>query len=183
MEPSLEERFALLRAVVTDVDGCFTDGSVIFSDDGTETREFDIKDGMGVTLANQAGLITVLVSGMESETVARRARQLRFSECLQGYRDKRPAWRHLKQRYHLKDEEMAYLGDDLLDLCILGRAGCSFAPADAAPDVRRRVHVVLSSGGGRGAFREMVEMILKARGEWESLVAGYLEGPPERRMG
>jgi 3-deoxy-D-manno-octulosonate 8-phosphate phosphatase (KDO 8-P phosphatase) len=170
----LDEHMASIRAIVTDVDGCFTDGGIFYGSQSIEAKVFDVKDGMGVTIANQAGFVTAIITGRSSEAVERRAQELGFAECFQGYGDKRPAWKLLKERHGLADEEIAYLGDDIQDLPLLTRAGCSFAPADAVTDVRERVDITLERPGGRGAFREMVVTILKAQDRWESVLSTYL---------
>lgn len=176
MTPTAAERLRRVRAVVTDVDGCLTDGRIAYGDAFLEIKEFDIKDGMGVTLANRAGLVTAVITGRTSHAVARRTSELGFSSVFQGFEGKPAAWDELLVRHGLRDDEIAYLGDDLLDLPCLLRAGCSFSPADAVEEVRSRVGVVLHARGGCGAFREMVETILKAQGRWDDIVRSYAEG-------
>jgi len=169
----LHAKLQAIKAVVTDVDGCLTDGTIIFGDGFHESKSFDVKDGLGVTLANGAGLVTAIITGRTSHAVARRARELRFAETFQGFEDKRGAWDALKSNRNLSDHEIAYLGDDLLDLCLLNRCGVSFAPADAVAEVRSRVDVVLERQGGHGALREMIETILKAQSRWDDIVNRY----------
>lgn len=173
MTEDLKRRLGRIKAIVTDVDGCMTDGALIFGEGFVETKAFDVKDGLGVTIANAAGLITAIITGRTSHVVARRARELRFSDCYQGYEGKLAALDAFKNRHELVDEDIAYLGDDLLDLCILMRIGVSFAPADAVKEVRDRVDIVLSATGGHGALREMIERVLKAHGAWNDIIERY----------
>lgn len=173
MIEDLRQKLCVIKAVVTDVDGCLTDGRLVFGDGFLETKAFDVKDGLGVTIANDAGLVTAIITGRTSHAVARRARELQFAEWFQGFEDKRSAWDELKARRSLADHEIAYLGDDLLDLCLLKKAGVSFAPADAVAEVRSRVDVVLERRGGHGALREAIETILKAQSRWDDIVTRY----------
>ena len=148
---SLDSRFDKIKALAMDVDGCLTDGKIIYGDRNVELKCFDVKDGLGVAIAHNAGLITAIITGRTSQAVARRARELRDKtmsfKVLAG---KVAAWEEFKRRHSLADEEIAYLGDDLLDIKLLLRAGISFAPADADPEVLNLVDVVLEKKVVRG---------------------------------
>ncbi len=170
---SVDERFAKIKAIVMDVDGCLTDGKVIYGDEQLEIKSFDVKDGLGIAIAHNAGLTTAIITGRTSQAVARRARELKIKEVFQGFSGKVAAWDELKKRHNLQDDEIAYLGDDLLDLQLLLRAGVSFAPADAVREVLSRVDIVLERKGGNGALRETIETILKGQGRWEKIVEKY----------
>jgi len=163
-----------IKAIVTDVDGCLTTGKIIYGTQELEVKEFDSKDGMGVTLANNAGFITAIITGRTSAPVERRGRELKFSDCFQGFEGKIKAWEEFKKRHSLEDEEICYLGDDLLDLPVMVKAGLTCAPSDAVIDVQNKVHVVLTKKGGNGAFREMVELVLKSQNRWDEIVESYL---------
>lgn len=169
----LKPRCEKIKAIVTDVDGCLTAGKIIYGTQELEIKEFDSKDGMGVTLANKAGLITAIITGRTSAAVERRGRELKFADCFQGFEGKIKAWEEFKKRHTLEDDEICYLGDDLLDLPLLLRAGLACAPRDAVRDVQQKVHVVLGKEGGNGAFREMVELVLKNQDRWEEIISFY----------
>jgi 3-deoxy-D-manno-octulosonate 8-phosphate phosphatase (KDO 8-P phosphatase) len=170
---ALVERCRRLRLVLSDVDGVMTDGTVLFLPDGRELKPFHIRDGLGIVLAQRAGLRVGIVSGRSSEVVARRAAELGMTLVLQGVRDKRAALRELLQRESLNSSQVAYIGDDLNDLTVMQEVGLSAAPADAAREVRQQAFMVTDASGGHGCLREFLEAILRARGDWDGLVAGF----------
>jgi 3-deoxy-D-manno-octulosonate 8-phosphate phosphatase (KDO 8-P phosphatase) len=166
----VQEKARSIRMIIMDVDGVLTDGRIIYSDDGTEVKAFYVKDGVGLRAAQRAGLLVAILTARVSEAVARRARELSITEVYQGIADKVETYEALLQRHHLTDDVVAYVGDDVNDLPLLARAGLSAAPADAAEDVKARVAYVAERGGGRGAIREIIELILKAQGRWEQVI-------------
>lgn len=172
-DAELAERAARLEWLLFDVDGVFTDGRLYYTAEGEHLKRFHVRDGFAVALARRAGLELGLLSGRASGALKRRADELGLDAVLLGHDDKLPAFEGLLAEHGLAAAQVAYVGDDLLDLPVLRRAGLSFAPADADPEVRRRVHRVLASAGGMGAVREMVETVLKARGDWERVVAPW----------
>ena len=169
-----EARARGLRLLLFDVDGVLTDGSVALHGDGTEAKTFFIRDGLALLWAQRAGLQVGLLSGRRSDATTRRAAELGISMVVQGETDKRAAYRQILADENLTDAHVSYMGDDLLDLPVLSRVGLSAAPADAVDDVRARVHWVSRHGGGRGAVREFVELVLRARGRWDPLVRSFL---------
>jgi 3-deoxy-D-manno-octulosonate 8-phosphate phosphatase (KDO 8-P phosphatase) len=162
----IDARAKKLRVLVLDVDGVLTDGRLTYLPGGGEAKTFYARDGLGIQLLQAAGCRVAIVSGRESEVVARRARELSIELTFLGIADKVEAYESLLREQKLTEEEVAYVGDDLPDLPLIRRAGLSFAVADAAPEVRAAAHVVLRSGGGQGAVREACERILKAKGAW-----------------
>ena len=152
-----------LRFLLFDVDGVLTDGRLFYIGDEVAVA-FDVKDGLAVRRAREAGLGMGLLSARDSGAVARRAADLGFDEVLMGCRDKAAAFADLLERRGLAAAEVAYVGDDLVDLPVLRRAGLSVAPADAVPEVCENVDLVLDARGGRGAARELVELIIEALG-------------------
>lgn len=163
-----------IRLVLLDVDGVLTDGVVQIHSDGSESKAFGIRDGAAIVWAQREGLSIGLISGRPSEATTRRAAELGIRTVLQAGPDKRAAYVQLLASSGLTDDVVAYMGDDLLDLPILGRVGLSAAPADAIDAVRTRVHWLSQKPGGRGAVREFIELLLSARGRWEPLVDEYL---------
>jgi 3-deoxy-D-manno-octulosonate 8-phosphate phosphatase (KDO 8-P phosphatase) len=156
-----------LRLVLTDVDGVLTDGTVLLLPGGGEAKAFNIRDGLGIALAHEAGLRTGIVSGRTSDTVTQRANELGMHLVRQGIRDKGAAFRAILQEEGLSPQEVAFMGDDVNDLPILTEVGLSGAPADAAFEVRAQAFMVTDAKGGHGCLREFLEAILKARGAWE----------------
>ena len=171
---ALLERCRRLRLLLSDVDGVLTDGTVLFLPDGRELKPFHIRDGLGIVLAQRAGLRVGIVSGRSSEVVERRAAELGMSIVLQGVRDKRAALHELLERESLHPSQVAYIGDDLNDLALMQEVGLSAAPADAAREVREQAFMLTEARGGQGCLRELIEAILRARGEWDGLVADFV---------
>jgi len=170
----LEARARTIRLVLLDVDGVLTDGTVAIAASGDEWKAFSIRDGAAIVWAKRAGLEIGLLSGRASEATSRRAKELDITIVLQGETDKRAAYLHLVTSMGLKDDQVAYMGDDLIDLPVLRRVGLSAAPRDACQDVRSRVHYVTDSFAGHGAVREFLELILRGRGRWDTLLRAHL---------
>jgi 3-deoxy-D-manno-octulosonate 8-phosphate phosphatase (KDO 8-P phosphatase) len=173
----IQERAARVRLILFDVDGVLTDGTLMLHGDGTESKSFDIKDGTGIVWAQRLGLTVGLLSARSSASTAHRAAQLGISLVHQGVSSKLETYEQILRTQMLDDEEIAYMGDDILDLPVLARVGLAAAPADAAEDVRTRVHWIAKARGGVGAARELIELILRAQGLWEPLLASYLTAP------
>ena len=165
---------ARLKLLLFDVDGVLTDGKILLHADGTESKQFDIKDGTAIVWAQRAGLTVGFLSARTSAASAQRAAQLGVALVRQGVASKLEAYEEIVRGQALSDADVAYMGDDVLDLPVLGRVGLSAAPADAADEVRARVHWVSSLPGGHGAARELIELILREQGRWEGIVAAYL---------
>jgi 3-deoxy-D-manno-octulosonate 8-phosphate phosphatase (KDO 8-P phosphatase) len=171
---TVEERAASLRLLLFDVDGVLTDGVIVMHADGTESKGFHIRDGAAIVWAQRAGLTVGLLSARTSGATTQRAAQLAIRLVVQGVPSKLSAYERIVRDAGLADEAVAYMGDDILDLPVLGRAGLSAAPADAAPEVRDRVHWVSASGGGRVAVREFIELVLRAQDHWNDVMQRYL---------
>jgi 3-deoxy-D-manno-octulosonate 8-phosphate phosphatase (KDO 8-P phosphatase) len=170
----IDARAARLRLLLFDVDGVLTDGTIFIRGDGAERKGFHIRDGAAIVWAQREGLKVGLLSGRPSVATTRRAAELGISMVSQDP-DKSAAYSKLLLAEGLTDDQVAYMGDDLIDLAVLGRVGLSSAPADAAQEVLTRVHWVSRQAGGRGAVRELVELVLRAQGRWETLVGGFRE--------
>jgi 3-deoxy-D-manno-octulosonate 8-phosphate phosphatase (KDO 8-P phosphatase) len=169
----LARRCRALKLLLIDVDGVMTDGTVLLFPDGREAKSFHIRDGLGIVLAHAAGLKTGLLSGRASEVVARRAQELGMAIVRQGVKDKGAALGEILAAEKLEGHEVAYIGDDLNDLPVIGAVGLSAAPRDAAFEVRSEAFMVLEARGGEGCLREFVEAILKARGDWDRVTASF----------
>jgi 3-deoxy-D-manno-octulosonate 8-phosphate phosphatase (KDO 8-P phosphatase) len=167
------QRAKRIRLLLMDVDGVLTDGQIylLSQPDGTATemKAFSAYDGAGLKLARLAGLRTGLITGRESAATSRRARELDMEFVYQHSAEKIVAYRKLLERPGLRESEIAYVGDDLPDLPILARVGLAVAVANAVPEVKRQAHYVTRASGGHGAVREVVELILRSKGQWASL--------------
>lgn len=170
----LQARARRVRLLLLDVDGVLTDGTVSIHANGSESKRFFIRDGLSLVWARRLGLEIGLLSGRASETTSRRATELGIRIVVQGGTDKRLGYADILATHGFTDAEVAYMADDLLDLPVLTRVGLSTAPADAIDEVRSRVHWVSQHPGGRGAVRELVELLLRAQGRWDGLVNSYL---------
>ena len=168
------ERAGKIRLVIFDVDGVLTDGGIYIGAEGELYKAFFCRDGLGIALAHKHGLGTAIITGRESPQVTRRSKELHIDAVWQGCMDKRQAYEELKEKFSLKDEEIAYIGDDLIDLPVMVQVGLAAAVADAVPEVRAHAHVVSGFPGGRGAVREILEFVLKAQGKWKGIVRGFL---------
>ena len=153
-----------IRLFATDVDGVLTDAGMYYAESGDEWKKFNTRDGMGIKLLQRAGIITAIVTQERTKLMARRAEKLAIPEVHQGVMDKLSLVREMAARYELSLDQVAYIGDDVNDLETLKAVGFSATPADGMPQVAAVVDHVCSKKGGEGAVREVIEMILEARG-------------------
>lgn len=174
-EKELLRRAAAIKMIVLDVDGVMTDGRVYIQGDGLYSKAFDIRDGFGIVLARRAGITFAIITGLKSSIVTCRAEQLGIQEVHQGFVDKIDVLNDIVKRHDIGFHEVAYMGDDLFDIPVLRKVGLASAPADADADVIKEVHWVSKFGGGRGAVRELIEMIIKARGQWEQMLKEFVK--------
>ena len=168
-----------IRLIVSDVDGVWTDGRIIYAGDGNEIKEFNVKDGLAVKLAQRVGLSVALLTSRRSPSLERRARELGITELHQGATNKLEQLVLIAQKLGVSFEQILYAGDDLPDLGPMRNVAISAAPADAAPEVLAVATWKLEAQGGRGAFREVVERLLRDRGDWDTLVREFASGKPE----
>ncbi|MCL5268629.1 MAG: HAD-IIIA family hydrolase [Bacteroidetes bacterium] len=159
----LVSKLKKIKAIFLDVDGVLTDGTIIYGSDGLELKVFDSKDGFGIANAIQNGIRVGIITARNSEAVKRRANELGIVDLFQGSIDKITPLEEIKKAYSLSDSEIAYVGDDILDLPVLQRVGFGAAPANAVRDVRIKVDYVAKLRGGHGAVREIIDLILKVQ--------------------
>lgn len=176
-----EARARTIRLILLDVDGVLTDGTVHIHADGSESKGFSIRDGAALVWAQRAGLTVGLLSARESGATAHRAAQLAIRLVHQGVTSKLETYERILKETGVAEDAVAYMGDDLVDLAVLARAGLAAAPADAAAEVTARAHWVSRAPAGRGAVREFVEMVLRAQRKWDGIVAGHAAGAAARR--
>ena len=164
MKPAARSpRWSKVRALITDVDGVLTDGGLYYAENGDELKRFDVRDGQGLVLLREAGLLTAIVTRKQTTIVIRRARDLGITEVCQDVTDKAAAITDLLARHRLSPAEVCYVGDDIGDLPAMRLVGLSVAVADAVVEVRRQAAYVTRATAGHGAIREICNLILAAR--------------------
>lgn len=166
-------RAQAIRLIALDVDGVMSDGGVVYGNSGEETKAFNIKDGLGIKLAQSAGIEVAIITGRTAPLLARRSKELGIEAVIQGREDKLIALNELANSRALDLEQCAYMGDDLPDLGAIMAAGLGACPADAVADVKTHSDWVSAHNGGRGAVRDLCELILKAQGRWAHIIASY----------
>jgi 3-deoxy-D-manno-octulosonate 8-phosphate phosphatase (KDO 8-P phosphatase) len=174
--PEALRRAAAVQLVVLDVDGVLTNGTLIYGGNGEELKIFNVHDGTGLVLLLQAGVEVVWITGRESAAVALRGREIGVTAVFQKVRDKLSLFLSMLEERGLAKEQAACMGDDIQDLLLLSNAGLAVAPADAQPAVRRMAHYVTERPGGRGAVRELCDLVLEARGQWEGILKRFQHG-------
>ena len=177
----MEKRIKRIRMLLLDVDGVMTDGGVILGPGKMELKKFDTQDGMGITLARAAGLSVGILTGRVSEAVRKRAKELKIDEVQQGFFHKEEGYLAILGKHGLKDEEIAYIGDDVLDIPILRRVGLAIGVANGAPEVKKISHYVTRKKGGEGAIREVIDLMLKVLGKREAVLASVLRDRKEEK--
>lgn len=177
MTLSAEQRCKRIELILSDVDGVLTDGGVVFDNQGVETKQFHIRDGLGIKLWQRYGHHFGLVTGRASQIVTQRAAELGIEIVRQGVEDKWPAVEQILTALRLSAEQVCYLGDDLPDLPVIARVGLGVAVADASDDVLDAAHYVTRLPGGQGAVREVIEFVLKCQGRWQHILQRYLGRP------
>lgn len=177
MVAKLQEKARRIRMVILDVDGVLSDGTINVSGSGELYKAFFVRDGLGIKMLQKAGIPVGIITGRSSDIVARRAEELGITDLAQGQRFKTHAWEAMLARRGLENEEVAYMGDDVPDLPLLMRAGLSATPADGIADLDGLVDFRSHFPGGRGAVRELAELILRAQDRWDDLIRQtYVEG-------
>jgi 3-deoxy-D-manno-octulosonate 8-phosphate phosphatase (KDO 8-P phosphatase) len=173
-DPDLDARLKRVRLLLTDVDGVMTDGSVFITHDN-EIKQFDIQDGLGLVLMRRMGFKIGWISARPSVITQRRAEELKIDYLIQRQGSKVGAAEEIMAQAGLKWEDVCYVGDDVVDLCLMNRAGVAVAVANAIPEVKAMAHYVTERRGGHGAVREVATMIMKAQGKWEPLLRELTE--------
>ncbi len=170
MNTSLEK----IKILLLDVDGVLTDGSITYTDSGEQIKSFNSKDGLGLRLLMDSGINVGIITGRRSKALNLRCENLGISLLFDGIKDKSKAIDKIALDTGFSLENMAFVGDDLIDLPAIKKVGVSFCVQDASKDVKNHSDIITNQNGGDGAVREICEMILKAKGEWESILNSYL---------
>jgi 3-deoxy-D-manno-octulosonate 8-phosphate phosphatase (KDO 8-P phosphatase) len=168
-----KERAKAIRLLLLDVDGVLTDGRITYDGSGREWKSFDIRDGQGIRLLQRAGLEVGILSGRRSAAVRTRAKELGLRLLRQKVTDKAKALEEIMVQKNYKREQICYVGDDLVDLPVFPRVGLAIAAADSIGEVKASAHYITRNPGGRGAVREVCDLILKAQGKWAAVTREY----------
>ena len=169
----IKERAKKIKLLILDVDGVLTEGHIIYDNFGDELKCFNVQDGLGMFLLNKAGIKSVIITAKKSRAVKRRAHDMRVAAVYSAH-DKLKVYQKVLKRFRVKNEEVCFIGDELLDLPLIKRAGLAIAPPNAAEEVKNTAHYVTKEHGGRGAVREVIEIILKSQGLWDKVIARYM---------
>lgn len=169
----LRARAARVKLLVLDVDGVLTDGRIIMDHEGREIKAFDVRDGHGIKLLRDAGIEVAVLTGRSSPVVQKRADDLGIPWVRQGVNDKVRAYEEIAREVGIGDEETCFVGDDLVDIPLLKRVGVSIVVADGAHEAKQLALYVTQSPGGRGAVREVCDLLLQAQGKWEEILRRY----------
>jgi 3-deoxy-D-manno-octulosonate 8-phosphate phosphatase (KDO 8-P phosphatase) len=168
------QKAAAIRLVIFDVDGVLTDGSLYLGDDGQEYKAFNSRDGHGMVSLLASGVDIAIITGRSSEVVRLRMASMGIQHVFQGHRDKLPPYEGLKTELGLADDQIAYVGDDVVDLPVMRRVGLAIAVQDAHPLVKQHAHWQTAKAGGRGAARDVCELIMEAQGTLAAMIGRYL---------
>jgi 3-deoxy-D-manno-octulosonate 8-phosphate phosphatase (KDO 8-P phosphatase) len=170
---NMDDRLTKIKLLLLDVDGVMTDGRIIFDSNGVESKFFNVKDGHGIKMAQRAGIEVGIISGRQSQVAANRAVELGIIHVYQSALDKLTPYLEILDKTGLVDSQVAFMGDDIIDIPVLRRVGFAAAPADAVDEVIPHVHFVTKNRGGWGAVREVCDLILKGQGKWKAATARY----------
>ena len=173
--PEVIERAKRAKLLILDIDGVMTDGRIIYGIYGDELKFFDVQDGFGITLLNRVGIKSVIITAKKSRIVKLRARDLKVACVYQGFPDKLASFNKALKRFKVKPDEICFVGDDLIDLPVLKRVGFAVAVPNAVEEVKRSAHYLTSKMGGRGAVREICDLLLKSQGKWDLATSRYFE--------
>jgi len=169
----LMEAAKKIKILLLDVDGVLTDGRIIYDSKGRDSKFFDVHDGMGVYALSKAGIKTIIVTAKGSRAIKPRARDMRVAEVFADVSPKSGILGKILNKYQVTKEEVCFVGDDLVDLGLMKLVGLPIAVFNACPEIKQAANYVTIRHGGRGAVREIAELILKAQGKWESIVGFY----------
>lgn len=173
MKKSVQEKLKKIKMLMLDIDGVMTDGRIIMDDEGRELKNFNVRDGHGLKVMQRYGIKVAIITGRQSNLVKHRAKDLDITDVYQKVFNKKEVFEKILKKHKLSPEETAFIGDDIVDIPVLKRVGFSVAVADAVDVVKKQVDYITSHEGGKGAVREVCEMILKAQEKWPEIAARY----------
>lgn len=169
----LYERAKKIKLLMLDVDGVLTDGAIIYDNFGDELKNFSVYDGFGLILLSRAGIPVVIVTAKASKIVKRRARDMRVTKIYQNATDKLKVYGKVLKKFKLTDEQVCFVADELIDLPVIKRAGLAVGVPNAVAEIKQNSHYITKAEGGKGAVREVIELILKSQDKWDELTKRY----------
>jgi len=169
------DRARRVKMLITDIDGVMTDGRIVYSIYGDELKFFDVTDGFGMSLLNRVGIKTVIITAKKSKIVKMRGRDLKVARVYAGFLDKLVPFNDLLKRFKITAEEICFIGDDLIDVPVLKRVGFAVSVPNAVEEVKTVAHHITTKPGGRGAVRELCDLILKSQDKWDEATARFLK--------
>ena len=169
------ERAKKVKLLVLDVDGVMTDGRITYGNYGDELKNFDVNDGLGIFLTRKSGVKCIILTAKASRVVTKRAKELRIDKVYHNFHYKIEALKLIKKKFKADDEAICFVGDDIIDIPVLKRVGLAVCPPNAMEEVKAIVHMITAKKGGRGAVREVCELIMKAKGTWDKVTKVYYE--------
>jgi 3-deoxy-D-manno-octulosonate 8-phosphate phosphatase (KDO 8-P phosphatase) len=175
MNDEIRERAGRVKLLITDIDGVMTDGRIVYSIYGDELKFFDVTDGFGISLLNRVGIKTVIITAKKTRIVKLRARDLKVAKAYAGFFDKRIPFNDVLKRFKIPAEEICFIGDDLIDVPILKKVGFAVSVPNGMEEVKAAAHYTTIKPGGRGAVREVCELILKSQGKWDEATSRYFK--------
>ncbi len=173
MEQSLIDKIKKIKVLLLDVDGVLTDGRIIYDSRGRDSKFFDVHDGMGVYLLKKSGIFSVLITAKGSRAIKPRAKDMGVDIVFEDVSPKTSVLGKIIKIYKVTPDELCFVADDLVDLCLMKKVGFPVAVANAAPEIKKAALFVTAKSGGRGAVRELAELILKTQGKWEEVLKAY----------
>lgn len=169
LKAELIEKFKRIKLLLLDVDGVLTDGRIIFGS-RDELKFFDVHDGLGIVLLRRAGIDSIIITAKKSRAVSQRAKHMEIKEVYQNSRNKLKIYNKIRQKYKIPSESIAFIGDEIIDIPVLEKVGLSISVPNAVEEAKQNVDYVTTKQGGRGAVREVCDLILKLQGKWEQAI-------------
>ncbi len=169
------DRLQVVQLLIVDVDGVLTDGGIIYGDYGDEIKRFDVQDGLGIVLLHRAGIKTVIITAKKSRNNDRRAKDMHVTKIYQNVKDKLKVYEKILKKFKLHGNQVCFMGDDLIDMPVFSRVGCAVAVQNARNEIKEKSHYVTQSSGGRGAVRELADLLLKTQGKWDQVTGKYFQ--------
>ena len=169
----IKEKAKRIKFLILDVDGVLTDGKIIYDSEGKEMKFFNVLDGLGIVLLRRAGIKTAIITAKTSKVVMRRSKDMQVFAVYQNVAKKEKTYKKILKKFKLTDSQVCFIGDELIDLPVLNRAGFSVAVSNAVPEVKRKADYITKRSGGEGAVREVIEIILKSQKKWNKIVKTY----------
>ena len=173
MDESLRSKARKIKLLLLDVDGVLTDGRIIYDSKGRDSKFFNVHDGLGVYLLKKAAIPTVLITAKASRSIKPRARDMRVAEVFADVSPKSSVFQKILKKYRVSAEEVCFVADDLVDLCLMDKVGLAVAVFNACVEIKNIAHYITQREGGRGAVREVAEIILKSQDKWQGIVGAY----------